>query len=75
MFPLEYLHGCERGEIAEVDGAPDFVSRMADLGLRVGSRVRMIQPGSPCLVEVDSTRLSLRLHDAAQVLVRPLARS
>ncbi len=75
MFPLEYLHGCERGEIAEVDGEPTFVSRMADLGLRVGCSVRMIQPGSPCLVEVESSCFSLRLNDAAQVLVRPLARA
>lgn len=72
MFPIEFLHGSERAEIAEVDGEPTFVSRMSELGLRVGSSVRMIQPGYPCLVEVDESRLSLRLGKSAQVLVKPV---
>jgi ferrous iron transport protein A len=52
-------------------GEPSWVSRMAELGLRAGSRLQVLQPGSPCLLQVGATRLSLRFETASQILVRP----
>lgn len=52
-------------------GEPDWVGRLAELGIRVGVRVQMLRDGSPCLLQVGGGRLSLRGEQATQVLVRP----
>jgi ferrous iron transport protein A len=57
-------------DVAEVQGESGWVSRMAELGLRAGSRLKVLQPGSPCLLEVGGSRLSLRSN--SQILVRPV---
>lgn len=74
MVPLELLDHAEMGEVAAVDGEPTLVSRLAAMGLRVGSAIRVLRAGSPCLIEVNSCRLSLRLDDASHVFVRPFLR-
>ncbi len=73
MLPLEFLQNCEQAEITVVEGDPNFVARLADIGLHVGSAIQMIQAGSPCVVQIGEARLSLRLNDRQQVLVRPLS--
>lgn len=73
LLPLEYLRPGEWAEVCELDGEPDWVGRLGELGLRVGCRVRMVRGGSPCLLEVGGGRLSLRGEQVARVLVRPLA--
>jgi Fe2+ transport system protein FeoA len=49
------------------------VGRLAELGLRQGCRLQMLQPGAPCLLQVDNCRLCLRGSDCTQVLVRPVS--
>lgn len=73
VLPLELLRAGERAEIADVVGEPGWVSRMAELGLRVGNRLQMLRAGSPCLFQVGNSRLSLRGDHRLQILVRPLA--
>jgi ferrous iron transport protein A len=73
VLPLELLRRGEWGEVAEVHGEPGWVGRMAELGFRAGSRVLVLQSGSPCLVRIGETRLSLRGDDAMQIVVRPVA--
>ena len=73
LLPLELLHTGEWGEIAEVTGEPGWIGRMAELGIRAGSRIRVLQAGSPCLLQIDGCRLSLRGDHATQILVRPVA--
>ncbi len=75
MLPLEYLQDSELAEITNVEGDPHFVARLADFGILVGSAIRMIQRGSPCLVQVGDARLSLRLNDHQTVFVRPIPAS
>jgi Fe2+ transport system protein FeoA len=72
LVPLEYLQNGEWGEVAEVAGEPHWVSRAAELGLRPGSRLRMLQPGSPCLFQLGECRLSLRGDESVAVFVRPV---
>lgn len=72
-LPLEMLESGEWAEIENVDGEPGLVCRMAELGLRAGCRLRMLQAGSPCLLDVGGCRLSLRSDCAMQILVRPVA--
>jgi Fe2+ transport system protein FeoA len=62
----------EWGDVAEVTGEPHWVGRMAELGVRTGSRLQVLQPGSPCLLLVGGARLSLRSELPMQILVRPV---
>lgn len=72
LLPLELMGTGETAEVADVTGEPHWVSRLAELGLRIGARLRVLQAGSPCLLLVGEARLSLRGDDAMQVLVRPV---
>lgn len=72
LLPLEFLASGEWADVAEVHGDPSWVGRMAELGLRAGSRLQMVQSGSPCLFNVGGTRLSLRGELAMRILVRPI---
>jgi Fe2+ transport system protein FeoA len=73
LLPLELLRSGEWADVAEVLGEPAWVGRMAELGIRAGSRLQVLQPGSPCLLRVGGARLSLRGEMAMQIFVRPLA--
>src|SRR5438067_2139397 len=50
LLPLEWLESGEWGEVADVTGEPAWVGRMAELGVRVGTRLRVLQQGQPCLL-------------------------
>ncbi len=73
LLPLELLRAGEWAEVAEVFGEASCVGRMAELGVAIGSRLRILRQGSPCLLQVGQSRLSLRGNDTLQILVRPLA--
>lgn len=73
LIPLEFLNAGEWADIADVTGEPSWVSRLAELGVRIGGRLRVLQAGSPCLLQVGESRLSLRGDLATQILVRPVA--
>jgi Fe2+ transport system protein FeoA len=63
----------EWAEIVSVEGDMGWANRCAELGLRPGCRVQMLEPGCPCLFSVGGARLCLRLGEHVQVLVQPLA--
>lgn len=73
LLPLELLRTGEWADVAEVSGDPGWVGRMAELGLRTGSRLQVVQQGSPCLLNVGGCRLCLRGDACSRILVRPLA--
>jgi Fe2+ transport system protein FeoA len=72
LLPLELLGPGESAEVADVTGEPKWVGRLAELGVCVGSRLRILQSGSPCLLDVSGSRLCLRGDWAMQILVRPV---
>jgi Fe2+ transport system protein FeoA len=69
VVPLELLKIGEQGRIWEVDGRPDFVHRLEEMGLRPGTLVRMLQPGSPCILDLNHHRLTFRADHEASVLI------
>ncbi|HJZ94116.1 MAG TPA: FeoA family protein [Gemmataceae bacterium] len=73
VLPLEMLRPGEWADVADVAGEPSWVCRMAELGLRSGCRVQMLQTGSPCLLQVGGCKLCLRGDSSAQIFVRPIA--
>ncbi len=72
LLPLEFLNAGEWADIADVTGEPSWVSRLAEMGVRVGCRLRVLQAGRPCLLQIGESRLSLRGDWAMQILVRPV---
>lgn len=72
LLPLELLRPGEWADVAELAGEPTWISRMAELGLQIGCRLRVLQAGSPCLLQIGNTRLSLRRDWSMQILVRPV---
>lgn len=72
LLPLELLRRGESAVVADICGEPGWRGRMEAIGLRVGSRVRVVQPGSPCLLQIDGCRLCVRGECQLQILVRPV---
>jgi Fe2+ transport system protein FeoA len=72
LVPLELLQNGEWGQVEEVAGAPGWVDRMAELGVRSGSRLQVLRRGIPCLLRIGASRFSVRGDSGLQILVRPL---
>ena len=51
LMPLDMLRAGEWAEVEEVTGQPGWVGRLAELGIRQGCRLQVVQPGSPCLLQ------------------------
>jgi len=71
-MPLDMLEEGEWADVAEVTGDACWVGRMAEIGLAIGSRLCLLQQGSPCLLQIGESRLCLRGDCKMQILVRPL---
>jgi ferrous iron transport protein A len=69
VVPLESMATGEQGRIHALDGSPEFVVRLQEMGLREGVPVQMVRAGSPCILSVNDQRLSLRFEDSTTVLV------
>ena len=68
-LPLKLLAAGERGVVVDVDGCPNLVVRLQEMGLHPGVPVCMIRPGSPCILEINHQRFSIRFDDSITVLV------
>lgn len=73
LLPLDMLAAGEMADVADVCGDPSWVGRLAELGIREGCRLQVLQPGSPCLLDISGCRLCIRGCDGSQILVRPVA--
>jgi Fe2+ transport system protein FeoA len=69
VIPLGLLAAGKTATIVEVDGKPDVVLRLHEMGVRPGCEVRMVRPGEACIVAIDNHRFGFRGAEAAQVLV------
>ena len=72
---LKPLNNLEPGEIAvikEFEGNARLQSRLVEMGALPGIKVRMLKKApfqGPVEVKIRSYHLSLRFHDAGQILV------
>jgi len=69
MIPLHLLASGEIGCICDVSGESSLVVRLEEMGLREGVKVRMVQPGQPCIIAFEGHRLSFRGENDVTVLV------
>jgi len=72
LLPLDLIDPGEWAEVADICGSPAWVGRMAEMGIRSGCKLQMLQQGQPCLLKVEGCRLSLRGECDCLILVRPL---
>ena len=70
IIPLSLLRSGRRAAIDTIDGLPDDVQRMEELGLRKGSEIEVLQQGCPCIVRCHGARYCLRGNDCHCVWVR-----
>ncbi|MBS0210926.1 MAG: ferrous iron transport protein A [Planctomycetes bacterium] len=71
LIPLSALAVGQLAQVGLVLGQPDQVHRLGELGLRDGTRVEMVQQGSPCIIRLGGQKLCFRNDELIQVLVRP----
>jgi len=71
LIPLRCLRAGQIGEVDQVVGDPQQVHRLQELGLRQGSKVEMVQAGSPCIIRTSGSKLCFRHSEMLGVLVRP----
>lgn len=69
MIPLGLLAVGSTATIVDVDGRPDVVGRLHEMGVRPGRDVRMVRSGGACIVAIDNHRFGFRGAEAAHVLV------
>lgn len=69
ILPLELLNSGDEGQVCDIAGEDSFIHRLAEMGLRVGGNVKMIRPGSPCIIAIENHRFSVRCDELAAVLV------
>ena len=72
LLPLDMVGAGEWAEVHEVTGQPEWVGRLAELGIREGCRLQVVQSGATCLLNVSGCKLCLRGADSSQILVRPV---
>lgn len=71
-IPLDSLNAGEQGRITGLTGAPDVRRRLMEMGLTPGTSLRVVRfapLGDPIDVEVRGYHLSLRKHEARQVML------
>ena len=67
--PLELMQSGESGTIVDLDGNPDVITRIREMGIREGAQIEMVQSGEPCIIAVGNQRLSLRVDQTTLVYV------
>ena len=70
LLPLSLLRVGQRAEVDAVVGPPADVQRLGEIGLRDGTSIEMLQPGSPCIIRLSGQKLCFRSDDLLRVLVR-----
>jgi ferrous iron transport protein A len=69
---LDSLNAGEQGRITGVSGASDVRRRLLEMGLTPGTLLRVVRfapLGDPIDIEVRGYHLSLRKHEARQVML------
>jgi ferrous iron transport protein A len=58
--------------IKRIQGHPDHIHRLEEIGLRGGSKIEMFRPGTPCIIRLAGNKICLRADDMLEVLVEPI---
>ena len=70
-IPLQFLQPGQAARVDHLTGADEVVKRLEEMGLREGTEVEMVQPGSPCIVRLGDVKLCFRETELIHVMVCP----
>jgi ferrous iron transport protein A len=71
MIPLELLPAGHSAAVGQLVGGQNDIHRLEELGIRGGTQIEMVQPGSPCIVRLAGQKLCFRADDLLRIWVRP----
>lgn len=69
---LHLLPAGQAAFIRRIQGNPDHIHRLEEIGLRGGLRIEMFRPGNPCIIRLAGNKICLRADDMLHVLVEPI---
>jgi ferrous iron transport protein A len=58
--------------IHSIQGHPDHIHRLEEIGLRGGTRIEMFRSGNPCIIRLAGNKICLRADKLVHVLVEPI---
>jgi len=70
--PLSSLTVGQSARISRILGHPDRVHRLAEFGLRGGTKIQMFRPGNPCIIRLAGNKVCIRSDNLLSVLVEPI---
>ena len=73
LIPLADLQPGQIAEIGRLEGRPEHIKRLEELGLRTGKPVEVLRCGRTCIIKVGCHRLCLRQDDRMRVYVASAA--
>ncbi|MDZ4656760.1 MAG: FeoA family protein [Bythopirellula sp.] len=72
LHPLSLLRAGDLAEVQSVMGSAELVRHLAEIGLRLGTRLEMIRPGTTCILRIEGAKLCVRCDELLRILVSPL---
>jgi ferrous iron transport protein A len=69
---LHHLPAGQSACIHHIQGHPDYVHRLEEIGLRGGTRIEMFRSGNPCIIRLAGNKICLRADDTFNVWVEPM---
>jgi ferrous iron transport protein A len=72
LTPLSALRPGDFAQIDSIVGTTELVRHLAEIGLRSGAQLEMIQQGATCILRIDGTKLCVRGDELLRVMVTPL---
>ncbi len=70
---LAGLNEGDEGMVESVEGNSPLASRLRELGVCPGVRVRMLRGGGRLVVQIEDARFCLRMRDAVAVRLSPIS--
>lgn len=70
-IPLQKLRAGQPADISCVTGNPQDVARLAEMGLRCGTRVSVVRGGNTCILQLEGHRMCVRPSKELMILVTP----
>ncbi len=69
---IQDLRAGEQATVTSLVGNESEIARLAAMGIRGGASIALLRRGSPCIVQVEQSRICLRPNRQTQILVQPL---